>query len=195
MPAAQAIPRWQIEKIRGTKKREPCMASKGFGLHQPPHPTPIGGGSSNRLAYREPACANRRASRLPARAAKKGGTNDKAAESLRRNLRLSSQRCSGTPIPARLFLACGGQCIAGKVWPRSEEPHASPQTYAEDGARQLALLRRQIHNIREIPERPRPKPATRPCAAAVTRSSGSQNPFPLARSLQPRSKMTENFLV
>jgi len=28
-------------------------ASKQFDLHKPPHPTPIGGGSSNRLAYRE----------------------------------------------------------------------------------------------------------------------------------------------
>lgn len=33
----------------------------------------------------------------------KGGTNDKAAESLRRNLRLGSQRCFGTPIPSTPF--------------------------------------------------------------------------------------------
>jgi hypothetical protein len=70
-----------------------------FGLHKPPHPTPIGGGSSNRLAYRELLAQTGEPFGSLLEPPKNGGTNDEAAKSLRRNLRLSSQQLLGTPIP------------------------------------------------------------------------------------------------
>jgi hypothetical protein len=111
------------------------MASIGFDLQQPPHPTPIGGGSSNRLAYREPACANRRASRLPVRAAKTGGTNNEAAESLRRNLRLASQRVTRDANPDHALFGRddavyrGGLCSrAAPAAPETRKPEVSGET-------------------------------------------------------------------
>src|SRR4051794_31257199 len=80
MPAARAIERWGYPGVRGTREREPCMASKRCGLLKPPLPSPIGGGDSTSWTtghlLREPAGL------APARRAAKTcwGTNDKAAD-------------------------------------------------------------------------------------------------------------------
>src|SRR5437879_26863 len=88
------------------------MTSSGFGLRKPPHPTSIGGGGSNELTYREPACANRRALRLHARAAKKGGTNNEAADTLRNDCGLRRSELLGTSIPITPFFDVTNWSIA-----------------------------------------------------------------------------------
>ena len=59
------------------------MASKRCDLLQPPLPTPIGGGDSNRLAYRAPLARTGEPCGSPSEPPENGGTNDKAADPLR----------------------------------------------------------------------------------------------------------------
>ncbi len=62
-------------------------------------------------------CENRRASRLPVRAAKNGSANEKAAVALRESLRPSSQGCTdGTPIPVTSFGCDVGSIAKGGLF-------------------------------------------------------------------------------
>ena len=83
------------------------MASKDVDLQKPTHPTPIGGGSSIGLAYRDILAETGRAEALPSEPPKTGGTNEKAAGPAGK-LRLSSQDVSGTPIPITPFFDVTG---------------------------------------------------------------------------------------
>ena len=78
------------------------MASKNFSLQKLTHPTPIGGGSSNGLAYREILAKTGGAEAPPSEPPKTGGKNDEAAGSAGK-LRLSSQNLHETPISATPF--------------------------------------------------------------------------------------------
>jgi len=66
------------------------MASRNVGLQKPSHPTPTGGGSSDRLAYRDIPAKTGGAEAPPSELPKTGSKNDEAAGSAGK-LRLSSQ--------------------------------------------------------------------------------------------------------
>ena len=84
------------------------MASQQFDLQKPTLPRPIGGGGSNGLVYRELLAQTGEPCGSPSEPPKNGGTNDKAAETLRRDLRLASQQLHGRPIPITPFFDVTG---------------------------------------------------------------------------------------